>query len=652
MSTRHPWKLFRNGSEIVFPLGARRRIQASVVPIPNAGGIERTIDGEAVWTGAPSFKRHAITLSCTDMTAAPIANLWPGDPVVLHSPDEMSVPGPVATLDYDPVPGTVYGVDATDTPVGSTASGSRFVNIPGAVAIRFRPIMSCIVESKDTRGTQGKADAGWTLALQELAGSETSNDDGDRVSFGAPGLQSFEVGEAGVLELAPLVATNTGLPVFYAVASGELPPGMVLNGATGQISGIPTAAGLYVVVVMAASGTVNAVQTIPFFAEVVEPTVALAAADLQSFVVGTAYSLDLELLTTIENSTDAATYSVVGGALPPGLSLNASTGVISGTPTADGAYAVTIQAALPTGQAARETYAFYDAPAGGDDFAGPYVVATGGTVRDYTDSAGRNWREHRFTASGNFVVTDGGDIEYRIVSGGGGGGTSQTDVFGGGGGGGGGGGWRRLRNSVSPGTHAVVIGAGGVGGTNSTGNRHGRRGTASSFLGISPPAGGGGAGTDGLGTEMSGGSGGGGRAPATGGAGTAYFGNSGGNQVVVQNNVSGSGGGGGGAGGPGGVATTTSAASGGPGMADDITGTTDHRAGGGAGTPFSLNYGAGGTNPATPSLPYGTGGIGGGGACGVSGTANTGGGGGATVLGTSNAGAGGSGEVIIRYRRP
>ena len=46
------------------------------------------------------------------------------------------------------------------------------------------------------------------------------------------------------------------------------------------------------------------------------------------------------------------TYSVTSGSLPPGLTLNSSTGTITGTPTAGGAYSFTITASNPLGAAA------------------------------------------------------------------------------------------------------------------------------------------------------------------------------------------------------------------------------------------------------------------------------------------------------------
>ena len=46
------------------------------------------------------------------------------------------------------------------------------------------------------------------------------------------------------------------------------------------------------------------------------------------------------------------TFAVTVGSLPPGVTLNASTGVLTGVPTAPGAYAFTIQASDSMGQVA------------------------------------------------------------------------------------------------------------------------------------------------------------------------------------------------------------------------------------------------------------------------------------------------------------
>src|SRR5262249_49158563 len=50
--------------------------------------------------------------------------------------------------------------------------------------------------------------------------------------------------------------------------------------------------------------------------------------------IGTPYSLAL----SAEGGSGARTWSIASGQLPPGLTLNSSTGAITGSPTADGVY--------------------------------------------------------------------------------------------------------------------------------------------------------------------------------------------------------------------------------------------------------------------------------------------------------------------------
>lgn len=65
---------------------------------------------------------------------------------------------------------------------------------------------------------------------------------------------------------------------------------------------------------------------------------------------GTAYALNLKQRASLWSnapagaSVESLTFSVVNGSLPPGTTLNASTGVISGTPSAAGTYSFTIRA--------------------------------------------------------------------------------------------------------------------------------------------------------------------------------------------------------------------------------------------------------------------------------------------------------------------
>lgn len=61
---------------------------------------------------------------------------------------------------------------------------------------------------------------------------------------------------------------------------------------------------------------------------------------LKGGTVGVVYS-GAQIFVT--GGTGPFTYSITGGALPPGLTLNTSTGAIAGTPTTPGVYSFTVQ---------------------------------------------------------------------------------------------------------------------------------------------------------------------------------------------------------------------------------------------------------------------------------------------------------------------
>lgn len=69
-------------------------------------------------------------------------------------------------------------------------------------------------------------------------------------------------------------------------------------------------------------------------------TLAPAAGALTAGTAATPYNRTI----TVSNAVAPPTYAVTAGALPAGLTLNAATGVLSGTPTVAGAYSFTITA--------------------------------------------------------------------------------------------------------------------------------------------------------------------------------------------------------------------------------------------------------------------------------------------------------------------
>ena len=146
---------------------------------------------------------------------------------------------------------------------------------------------------------------------------------------------TFTAGSAG-----SFTVTATGIPVPTLSESGTLPSGVSFNAATGVLSGTPAAGtgGTYPITFTAQNGaTPNATQS---FTLTVNQAPTITSTSSTVFTVGTPGSF-----TVTATGTPAPTLSE-SGTLPSGVSFNAATGVLSGTPAAGtgGTYPITFTA--------------------------------------------------------------------------------------------------------------------------------------------------------------------------------------------------------------------------------------------------------------------------------------------------------------------
>ncbi|HPJ09201.1 MAG TPA: CotH kinase family protein, partial [Flavobacterium sp.] len=159
--------------------------------------------------------------------------------------------------------------------------------------------------------------------------------DGVKMALSYPSPNTFDVGTA-ITNLNPSFAN----PITAYSVAPALPAGLSLNTTTGVISGTPTAVAAtatYTVTGTTATGNVT-------FGVVITVNTSVAAPSALSYNSPNVYTKN----TTIANLTPTVTGTVdsysVAPALPTGLSLNTTTGVISGTPTvvsANATYTIT-----------------------------------------------------------------------------------------------------------------------------------------------------------------------------------------------------------------------------------------------------------------------------------------------------------------------
>lgn len=120
--------------------------------------------------------------------------------------------------------------------------------------------------------------------------------------------------------------------VTWSIAAGSLPAGLALNAGTGAITGTPTAAGtssLTVNVTDSANPPASVTTALSITINAVAPTFAISAALLPNGSIGTPY----DQILAVTGGTSPFTWSISSGSLPTGLSLNSTTGEITGTPT-------------------------------------------------------------------------------------------------------------------------------------------------------------------------------------------------------------------------------------------------------------------------------------------------------------------------------
>lgn len=145
--------------------------------------------------------------------------------------------------------------------------------------------------------------------------------------------------------------SNRVEPPNWQLVSGSLPPGLTLNPATGLISGTPTQLGVFPFSVQVSVETTFGVLSSPPRALSItvnaQVTLSIVTTALGGGIVGEDYSATL--LYALTGPPQQVLWRITSGSLPPGISLNESTGRLAGTAQGSGTFPFAVTARLASG---------------------------------------------------------------------------------------------------------------------------------------------------------------------------------------------------------------------------------------------------------------------------------------------------------------
>jgi Tfp pilus assembly protein PilE len=144
--------------------------------------------------------------------------------------------------------------------------------------------------------------------------------------------QQLALAEVGVPYSQTLTGCNGTAPYSFTVTGGSLPPGVTLGTSSGTVSGTPGTPGTYTAEITVTDGVDQTSASSQPVSIVVDPAPSVCNEVLPTGEVGVAYSGSVQGC----SGSDAG-YTFSGSGMPSWMALNASTGTISGIPTASGA---------------------------------------------------------------------------------------------------------------------------------------------------------------------------------------------------------------------------------------------------------------------------------------------------------------------------
>lgn len=158
--------------DLIIPVGAGRGI-TQTLSFVNNGDLRRTVNGKLVDVTRKENRKYVSTVSCTDMDAPSISEIWRGEVLdvsfIVKLSQAVSPPSQNVTISREAVAGSIQGFDTDGLPVPIDSITGQDIEFEADVAlVSYNPLLEMMVVDVSVNTDEYDAQVGWSIQLEEV----------------------------------------------------------------------------------------------------------------------------------------------------------------------------------------------------------------------------------------------------------------------------------------------------------------------------------------------------------------------------------------------------------------------------------------------------------------------------------------------------